>query len=60
MASPLTRPAKVLFDLGTGTTPSFIGTSKNFSRDPVPGAFTFKHGQQQYLVASNLGNSCRK
>ena len=51
--------ATVLFDQGTGSTPSFVAKHKNFSADMVSGSFTFSHGAQQYLVAASLGtNPC--
>lgn len=53
------KAATVLFDLGTGTTPSFVGVHKNFDANLIQGGFTFWSGGQQYLVAASLGaNPC--
>ncbi len=51
------KAATVLFDLGTGATPSFVDEYKNFSANLIQGGFTFKEGSQQYLVAASLGSS---
>ena len=53
------KAATVLFDLGTGTTPSFGSVHKNFDARIVLGGFTFKVDAQQYLIAASLGsNNC--
>ncbi len=53
------KAATVLFDLGTGATPSFVDESKDFDANLIQGGFTFKAGTQQYLVAASLGtNPC--
>ena len=53
------KAATVLFDLGTGATPTFADESKDFSANLIQGGFTFKIGTQQYLVAASLGtNPC--
>ena len=52
------KAATVLFDLGTGATPSFVTNTQNFAASIVQGGYTFKIGGpdgQQYLVASSLG-----
>ncbi len=53
------KAATVLFDLGTGTTPTFVDEYKNFDASLIQGGFTFQYGAQQYLVAASLGaNPC--
>jgi hypothetical protein len=49
------KAATVLFDLGTGLTPSFVAVHKNFTANLIQGGFTFKVGTQQYLIAAGLG-----
>ena len=53
------KVATVLFYLGAGPTPAFVGSSANYTASIILGGFTFDHGTQQYLVASSLGpNPC--
>jgi len=48
----------VLFDMGTGSVPIFGGHTFDSNALHVYGAFTFKHGTKQYLIASDLANHC--
>ena len=52
------KKATVLFDLGELSVPRFSAPRINFDAISTPGAFTFSHAGVQYLIASDLIQSC--
>ena len=53
------KAGAVLFDLGTGATPTFTDHSFYTDARYIPGAFTFVHDGQQYLIGSGFSNECK-
>lgn len=52
------KAGTVVFDLGATSSPSFVSRRIFPDAYSVPGAFTFKDGGSQYLVATALGGAC--
>ena len=50
--------AALLFDLGSGGEPNFIAREIYNQANIVPGAFTFKVNNDQYLIAATLVDEC--
>ncbi len=48
----------VVFDLGSGATPSFGGFAKYEANESVAGGYMFLKGGQQYLIAEDLPGTC--